>query len=192
MGVREDKKRDTRARLERAALELFARGGYDRTTVEDIARRAGVSARTAFRYFPTKADLVFGHATPDLEALRAHLADQDRSLSAFEATRAALREFSLRIGTPANAERSRVIAASPTLTARALEVRELWAEAIAVELAARRGLRAPDERARLGGLLVVAILVSAVREWSRADGQPQALRRAVDRMALWAVEILQP
>jgi hypothetical protein len=71
-------------------------------------------------------------------------------------------------------------------------VRELWAEAIAVELAARRGLRAPDERARLGGLLVVAILVSAVREWSRADGQPQALRRAVDRMALWAVEILQP
>jgi TetR/AcrR family transcriptional regulator, regulator of mycofactocin system len=192
MGVREDKKRDTRARLERAALELFARGGYDRTTVEDIAHRAGVSARTAFRYFPTKADLVFGHAGPDLEALRAHLADQDRSLSAFDATRAALGEFSLRIGTPANAERSRVIAASPTLTARALEVRELWAEAIAVDLAARRGLRAPDERARLGGLLVVAILVSAVRQWSRADGQPQALRRAVDRMALWAVEILQP
>jgi hypothetical protein len=31
-----------------------------------------------------------------------------------------------------------------------------------------------------------------VRQWSRADGQPQALRRAVDRMALWAVEILQP
>jgi hypothetical protein len=37
MGVREDKKRETRARLERAALELFAGRGYGRTTVEDVA-----------------------------------------------------------------------------------------------------------------------------------------------------------
>ncbi|MGH2979094.1 MAG: helix-turn-helix domain-containing protein [Solirubrobacterales bacterium] len=192
IGVREDKKRDTRARLERAALELFAGRGYERTTVEDVAARAGVSARTAFRYFPAKADLVFGDAGPDLEALRGHLAAQDRSIPAIEATRAALGEFSLRIGTPINAERTRVVAASPTLTARALEVRELWAEAIAAELAARRKLEAPDERARLGGLLIVAILVSAVREWSNSDGHPRALRQAVDRTALWAVEILRP
>ena len=71
MGVREDKKRETRARLERAALELFAGRGYDRTTVEDVAAMAGVSARTAFRYFPAKADLVFGDSETDLAALRA-------------------------------------------------------------------------------------------------------------------------
>jgi AcrR family transcriptional regulator len=157
-----------------------------------VAARAGVSTRTAFRYFPAKADLVFGDAASDLDALRAHLEQQDRSLPAFEATRAALAEFSLRIGTPITAERYRVIASSPTLTARELEVRELWAEAIAEELAARRGLPSPDERARLGGLLVVSILVSAVREWSRVDGRPQGLRGAVDRAARWAVDIVQP
>lgn len=157
-----------------------------------MAARAGVSTRTAFRYFPAKADLVFGDAATDLAALRTHLAGQDRSLPAFEATRAALAEFSLRIGTPMTAERSRVVASSPTLTARALEVRELWAEAIAEELAVRRGMRSPDERARLGGLLVVSILVSAIREWSQTEPHPQGLRLAVDRAARWAVEIVQP
>lgn len=192
MGVREDKKRETRARLERAALDLFAGRGYDRTTVEDVAAMAGVSARTAFRYFPAKADLVFGDAQADLAALRAQLASQDRSLPALEATRMALVEFSQRIGTPMNAERMRVIEANSTLAARGLQVRQVWAEAIAAELAARRGLRAPEERDRLGGLLVIAILVSAFREWSLAAARPAGLREAVDRMASWAAEMLQP
>jgi AcrR family transcriptional regulator len=192
IGVREDKKRETRARLERAALDLFARRGYDRTTVEDVAAEAGVSARTAFRYFPAKADLVFGDAESDLTDLRTQLAAQDRSLPALEAIRIALVEFSQRIGTPVNAERSRVIAANPTLAARGLQVREVWAAAIGDELAARRGRPAADERDRLGGLLVVAILVSAVREWSLADDRSAGLRQVVDRTAGWAAEMLQP
>ena len=191
MGVREDKKRHTRERLERAALDLFARRGYERTTVEDVAARAGVSARTAFRYFPTKADLVFGDAEVDLLELRRQLAAQDPALPAFEATRAALANFSRRIGTPINAERSRVIATSPTLGARALEGREVWAGEVAAELAKRRGLAGPDAHARLGGLLVVAILVSAVREWSGAGGHPHRLATAVDLMASAAAEILK-
>jgi TetR/AcrR family transcriptional regulator, regulator of mycofactocin system len=192
MGIRDDKKQQTRARLERAALDLFARRGYERTTVDEVAALAGVSARTAFRYFPTKADLVFGDAEVDLQALRGHLAAQDESLPAFEAMRVALAEFSQGIGTPANAERSRVIAANPTLTTRSLAERELWANAVAAELAARRGRDVLESQDRLGGLLMVAILVAAVREWSSApDGRPQGLREVVDRMTAAAVEIVQ-
>jgi AcrR family transcriptional regulator len=157
-----------------------------------VAASAGVSARTAFRYFPTKADLVFADAESDLAALRQQLATQDRSLPALEAIRSALVEFSQRIGTPINAERWRVIAANPTLVARALEVREVWAEAIGAELAARRGRRTPDERDRLGGFLVVAILVSAFRVWSLADDRKRGLRQAVERTATWAAEMLRP
>ena len=192
MGVRDEKKRETRARLERAALDLFARGRYDGTTVEEVAAKAGVSARTAFRYFPAKADLVFGDAESDLRALRGALAAQDRSLPAFEATRMALAEFSERIDKPITAERSRVVATNPTLMARLLGERERWVDAVAAELAARGGAGRPDERDRLGGYLVVAILATAVREWSRADGNAQSLREVVDRSASWAVEILQP
>ena len=71
-----------------------------------------------------------------------------------------------------NAERARVIEANPALAARSLQMRQVWAEAIAAELAARRGLPTPDERDRLGGLLVIAILLSAFREWSLVGDRP--------------------
>ncbi|MEU0227263.1 TetR family transcriptional regulator [Streptomyces sp. NPDC006284] len=42
-----------------AAFELFAEHGYESTTVDEIARRAGVGRRSFFRYFPTKEAVVF-------------------------------------------------------------------------------------------------------------------------------------
>ena len=41
-----------------AATGLFADQGYDETTVDDIARLAGVSRRSYFRYFASKGDLL--------------------------------------------------------------------------------------------------------------------------------------
>lgn len=57
---RETHKRQTRAALEDAALTLFARQGYEETTVDDIAALAGVSVRTFFRYFASKQHVLFG------------------------------------------------------------------------------------------------------------------------------------
>jgi AraC-like DNA-binding protein len=47
-------------RLQQAAMELFAERGYARTTVEDIAARAGLTERTFFRYFADKREVLFG------------------------------------------------------------------------------------------------------------------------------------
>jgi AcrR family transcriptional regulator len=44
----------SRAALLDAAAELFAEHGYDRTTVRDIAGRAGVNQALLFRYFGSK------------------------------------------------------------------------------------------------------------------------------------------
>src|SRR5213083_423181 len=41
-----------------AAVDLFAEAGFEETTIEDIARAAGVSTRTFFRYFSSKNDLM--------------------------------------------------------------------------------------------------------------------------------------
>ncbi len=47
----------SRERLLRAAGELFAERGYDRTTARDIGERAGVDAAMIARYFGGKAQL---------------------------------------------------------------------------------------------------------------------------------------
>lgn len=64
-GLREAKKAQTRSALADAALHHVAREGYEATTVEAIARTAGVSVRTFHNYFPGKA-AVLGHLSTDL------------------------------------------------------------------------------------------------------------------------------
>ena len=45
---------DTRTKILQAALQLFAKRGYDGTTTKDLAKLAGVAEGTLFRYFATK------------------------------------------------------------------------------------------------------------------------------------------
>jgi AcrR family transcriptional regulator len=59
-GQQQARRRDsaaTREALLDAAVELFAERGYDRTTVRDIAGRAGVNQALLFRYFGSKEAL---------------------------------------------------------------------------------------------------------------------------------------
>lgn len=57
--LRERRRQETRLEITRAALELFERQGCAATTVDEIARRAGVSSSTFFRCFPTKEESVY-------------------------------------------------------------------------------------------------------------------------------------
>ena len=58
-GRTEQGRRQVRTALALAALELFAARGFEATTVDEIAERAGVGRRTFFRYFRSKEDVVF-------------------------------------------------------------------------------------------------------------------------------------
>lgn len=53
-GRRERKRRQTRERIEQAAMTLFLQRGFDATTIEDITEAADVSKRSFFDYFPPR------------------------------------------------------------------------------------------------------------------------------------------
>ncbi|WP_431806866.1 TetR/AcrR family transcriptional regulator [Microbacterium paraoxydans] len=58
-----------------AALELFQTQGFDQTSVEQIAKAAGVSRSTFFRQFGGKEDVVFADHEVLLDQLREFLAE---------------------------------------------------------------------------------------------------------------------
>ena len=57
-GRRERHRTETRDRLYRSALALFAERGFLETTVEDITESADVGKGTFFNYFPTKEHIL--------------------------------------------------------------------------------------------------------------------------------------
>ena len=70
-----DRRRTLRlTEYEHTALTLFAERGFRDVTIDDIAEVAGVSARTLFRYFPTKEDFLLGRPRRGAERLVASIA----------------------------------------------------------------------------------------------------------------------
>jgi AcrR family transcriptional regulator len=49
---------DTRARIQRVALELFAEQGYDKTSLREIAERLDVTKAALYYHFKSKEDIV--------------------------------------------------------------------------------------------------------------------------------------
>jgi AcrR family transcriptional regulator len=79
-GLRERTRRAVQREITEAAQRLFVERGYEATTVDDIAAEVGMSARSVFRYFPTKEDLIVGKfdlvAEEMLQALRSRPAGE--------------------------------------------------------------------------------------------------------------------
>ncbi|PYY40154.1 MULTISPECIES: TetR/AcrR family transcriptional regulator [unclassified Curtobacterium] len=72
-----------------AAAELFLEQGYGRTTVDQIAARAGVSRATFFNYFTAKSDVMWLDLDAAVADLPRHLASSTES-SAVRAVEEAL------------------------------------------------------------------------------------------------------
>ncbi len=70
--------------LELIALNLFAQNGFEETTVDDIAAAANVTSRTFFRYFPSKADVLWQGFDDEIAAMRNALESIDSDVGLFD------------------------------------------------------------------------------------------------------------
>lgn len=162
----------THHELERVALELFARKGFEETTVEDIALAAGVHRRTLFRYFPSKNDIVWGNFDSVLDRLREDLREARSSEPLIKVLgRAAVRsnryppeqQPELRI-------RMTLITTVPSLQAHSMLRYEAWRNVVA-EFAATRLQQKPDDLASLA--LGHAALGASMAAFSRWVANPE-------------------
>lgn len=81
--------RDARQRLIEAAFSLFEENGYDHTTVDQIAERAGVGRTTFFRTFRSKEDVIFPHHDDLLGSIQQRLSSSTQQTALVAVTEAA-------------------------------------------------------------------------------------------------------
>jgi len=105
--LQERKQEFVRAELANAAWALFARKGYEATTVAEIAAAAGVSRRTFFRYYSSKEEVLVATSDAVAEEMLAAVAARPLSEAPMLAIKGALVPVLQR--SLADVERSRAI-----------------------------------------------------------------------------------
>ena len=158
-------------RLVDAALELYAELGFDRTTVAEIAERAGVTERTFFRYFADKREVLFAGGHLLEERMVDGIAAADPDLSALDAAVTGLAQAVDAIEWSFARRRNEVVAAHPALQERELLKLDSLSRAAATALRERG---APPLAAALAGESAVAVFKTAFAEWV-ASGVPREL-----------------
>lgn len=180
-GLRERKKLERRRQIEDTALELFARDGFDATTVEMIAAACDIAPRTFFSYFDTKDDLVLADYTARLQRILDAFAARPADEPAWKALQASFAAIAVDYESQAEQLRARfaIMATAPSVRARSLELQLGWEFALAERLAARTDV-ADDAVAQLLAGTALAIMRTTLRQWlTSATGAhpPELMRR---------------
>ncbi|MBF6169991.1 mycofactocin system transcriptional regulator [Nocardia blacklockiae] len=162
----------SRRELELIALELFTAQGFDETPVEQIAAIAGVSRRTFFRYFDSKAAVLWHRFDSEVRAIRALLDRTPPDLDLLAAIRRAV--LAANDYRPADIPELRMrmslLSTVPDLIASAAVHYDAWERAIS-DFAARRTGQPADGLFPLAvGRATLAVCRAAYDSWvQRAD-----------------------
>lgn len=167
----------------RVALRLFAESGYDAVSMSDIAAAAGVSRRTLFRHFASKADLIWDGRGP-AEAARHEALERAAAVTAFEALHAAsLAAVDALPDLDATRARLRVIASHPDLVAFGSRVLSTGTLTL-VEHLLGRGLSPLSARVLAGSVTVAEFDAYLFWATETTDASPRAtLERAFALLA---------
>jgi AcrR family transcriptional regulator len=146
-------------------MELFAERGFDRTTVTDIAARAGVTERTFFRYYPDKREVLFWGSKLLDELLNDQLRAAEKSAGPMAAIGSALEALGAIFNEerrPHAKQRRKLVAGHPELAERELLKRSALTATLAKALR-KRGVSPAS--AALAADAGMAVFHSAFDRW---------------------------
>lgn len=183
-GLRARNKARTRDEIVDAAFTLFEAQGYDDTTCEDIAAASGIAARTFYRYFEAKADvLVAGRsdAAGPLAAV-AELRDRPEDEAPVDVLRHALGHPIGVLETHRDlvVRQFRVILTTPSLDGLRREPFHRFEEPFAAGIAARLGQQPDDLAPRWLAAAAATALRISIERWVATGAEPGALGPLVD------------
>lgn len=156
-----------RQALIEAALTLFTEQGFDATTTDQIAARAGVSPRTLFHHFPDKEEILFDQQADRLEsAISVFRTKRDEPLA--EALFAVARAVATAILDQGEVfpARARMYGQFPALRSRMLAINEKWIDQVSTEVAERYGVDPRlDPRPRVAASIVNSTNRATIEAW---------------------------
>ena len=197
-GLREIKKRETRQLISDRATRLFIEQGFERTTIAEIAGAARVAKKTVTNYFPRKEDLALDHQAEFVAGLARALAAREPGESALQALR---RAFLAAVAAQdpvagfAGPEFTRMIAESPTLSARLRDLHDQREEALAEALAEATGAPAHDITPRTAAALLAGVhrvLFRRIQDLTLAGRTNPEIAGIVEEEAARAFDLLAP
>jgi TetR/AcrR family transcriptional regulator, regulator of mycofactocin system len=162
----------SRRTLELIALRLFSEQGFDETPIEQIAAEAGVSRRTFFRYFDSKASVLWGEFDSEVTVIRDALARVPDAVPMMDAIRQAVVTANhYRAGdVPELRARMNLIGSVPSLQSSAAVHYDDWERAVSEFVGARTGQPPWSLYPLVVGRSTLAACRAAYERWSaRAD-----------------------
>lgn len=162
---------DARERLVIAAVDLFSEQGYDATTVDQIAKRAGVTKSTFFRHFPDKRELLSAGQETLCNLLAEGILQAPQGNGPLAAVSAGLQRAASAFG-PANRELGPRIKSAIASSVELQERAALKSVGLAAAMtAALRERGAPESIAQLASELGVLALKKGYAVWSEGGQQ---------------------
>lgn len=174
----------SREEIETVAVELFLRKGFEETTLAEITAGAGVSKTSFFRYFPSKASIVwwrFDEYTEGFAGLLEEAVDGDGAT--LDLVRGAILGALQRVidGQGLWMQRFRVIDESTELRSGESEQWARWTEHVASFVARRHGLGGLDIAPQAVAGAVHAAYLSVLRSWLSVEQPTEELLPGLDR-----------
>lgn len=153
--------------IELIALRLFSERGFDDTTVEQIAAGADVSRRTFFRYFDSKAAVLWHQFDEEVEALQLAFAHVSGELTMMHA----IRDVVIGVNryraedVPELRARINLVGSVPALQASAAPHYDAWERAVSDYAAQRLGQPAHSLIPMAIGRTTLAACRAAFDQW---------------------------